>query len=59
MKRMTYKTLIRKCEEGEMQVEQWDKKFGVALVTFFPAKRTAWPTKHTVEVTNIPADVQN
>ena len=59
MKRMTYKTLIRKCEEGEMQVEQWDKVFGVALVTFFPAKRAGRPTKHTVEVTNIPADVQN
>ena len=59
MKRMTYKTLMRKCEEGETQVEQWDVKMGLALVTFFPAKLTGRPTKHTVEVTGIPADVKN
>jgi hypothetical protein len=58
MKRMTYATLIRKCEEGKMQVEAWDRDFGVALVTFFPAKISGRPTKHTVEVSGIPADVQ-
>ena len=59
MKRMTYKTLMRKCEEGKTQVEQWDVKMGLALVTFFPAKLTGRPTKHAVEVTGIPADVKN
>lgn len=59
MKRMTYKTLIRKCDEGKMQVEAWDRDFGVALVTFFPARISGRPTKHTVEVTGIPENVQN
>ena len=59
MKRTTYKTLMQKCEEGKMQVEQWDVKMGLALVTFFPAKLTGRPTKHTVEVTGIPADIKN
>jgi len=58
LKRMTYKTLIRKCEEGEMQVEQWDVRAGLALVSTV-SKVTGRVTKHTVEVTNIPADVQN
>ena len=31
MKRMTYKTLMRKCEEGETQVEQWDVKMGLEI----------------------------
>ena len=59
MKRMTYKTLIRKSEEGKVQVEQWDVKMGLALVTFFPPKLTGRPTKHTVEVTGIPEGTQN
>ena len=59
MKRMTYKSLIRKCEEGKMQVEQWDVSMGLALVTFFPAKISGRPTRHTVQVVGIPADQQN
>lgn len=59
MKRMTYATLIRKCEEGKIQVEQWDARNGAALVTVFPAKISGRPTKHTVEVTGIPAGQQN
>ena len=59
LKRMTYATLMKKCEEGKAQVEQWDVMMGLALVTFFPAKISGRPTKHTVEVSGIPADVQN
>ncbi len=59
MKRMTYATLMKKCEEGKAQVEQWDVKMGLALVTFFPAKISGLPTKGTVEVTKIPAGQQN
>ena len=59
MKRMTYATLMKKCEEGKAQVEQWDVKMGLALVTFFPPKIHQIPTRGTVEVTGIPAGQQN
>ena len=58
LKRMTYKTLIRKCEEGEMQVEQWDVRAGLALVSTV-SKVTGRVTKHTVQVTGIPANIKN
>lgn len=59
MTRTTYKTLIRKEEEGKVQIEQWDVKMGLALVTVYPKSINGRPTRHTVEVTGIPADVQN
>lgn len=59
MKRMTYTTLMKKCEEGKAQGEQGDVRAGLALVTFFPAKISGRPTRCTVEVTKIPAGQQN
>ena len=59
MTRTTYKTLIRKEEEGKVQIEQWDVKMGLALVTFYPKSINGRPTRHTVEVTGIPADMQH
>ena len=59
MTRTTYKTLIRKEEEGKVQIEQWFATMGLALVTFFPKSINGRPVRRTVEVAGIPVSVRN
>ena len=57
MKRMTYKTLMRKCEEGRVEVTAWSGNY--AEVTIWPADMSKRPTREHIEVTKVPANVQN
>lgn len=54
MKRMTYATLMKKCNEGYAEVEAWSGDY--AMVRFYKANGTS--VRMTVEVTKIPAEVQ-
>ena len=58
MKKMTYKNLMKKCEEGMAEVTAWSGNSGnFALVSFYKSNGTC--RRETVEVTNIPAEVQS
>lgn len=57
MKRMTYAALMKKVEEGRCEVVAWSGDY--ADVTFYPADMNKRPTRAHVEVTKIPAKVQN
>ena len=54
MKRMTYKTLMKKCNEGYAEVNAWAGDY--ADVTFY-GNINSTPKRMTVEVTNIPQEV--
>ena len=60
MKRITYKTLMRKIEDGYAEVNAWASEtsyngVGYANVTFYSNGGVG--TRQEVEVTKIPADV--
>lgn len=57
MKTMTYRTLMKKVDEGYAEINAWTTTNDPALadVTFWKADGTR--TREHVEVTNLPADV--
>ena len=54
MKRMTYKTLMKKIDDGYAEVEAWAGDY--AMVRFYKANGES--RRETVEVTKIPAEFQ-
>ncbi len=62
MKRMTYATLMKKVEEGKMEVTAWATHYVgydlLAEVTIYPANINARPKRCHVEVTKVPEGVR-
>lgn len=56
MTRMSYKTLMRKVDEGYAEVWAWSTSDNVADVIFYRSNGTS--TRKMVEVTNVPAEHQ-
>ena len=56
MKRITYKKLMKNCEEGKMEVTAWSGDY--AEVMIFPSDLSKPPKREHMEVTNIPDGVR-
>lgn len=56
MTRMSYKTLMRKVDEGYAEVWAWSTSDNVADVIFYRSNGTS--TRKMVEVINVPAEHQ-
>jgi len=56
MKKMRFKTLMRKIEEGYAEIDAWELTGNVALVTFWKSNGTS--KREMVEVTNVPKDIE-
>ena len=54
MKRMNYKTLMKKVDDGYAEINAWSKDGQYADVTFYNENGRK---RRTVEVINIPAEV--
>ncbi len=61
-KRMTYATLMKKVDEGKIEVTAWCNNYVghdcIAEARIYPARIDGRPTRCHIEVTKIPADVQ-
>ena len=57
MKKMTYKTLMKKVADGYAEIDAWQITGSVAMVTFWKSNGTA--KREMVEVTNCPKDLEN
>jgi hypothetical protein len=58
MKRMSYATLMKKVEDGSIEIDAWssdDREGQLAMITKWKANGTR--TRETVIVTNIPAHI--
>ena len=56
MKKMKYKTLMKKIADGYAEISAWEITDNVAMVTFW--KNNGKATREMVEVTNCPKDVE-
>lgn len=56
MKKMRYKTLMKKIADGYAEIDAWQITGRVAMVTFFKSNGTS--KREMVEVTNVPKDIE-
>lgn len=57
MRKMTYKTLMKKVADGYAEINAWELKGNCCNVTFWKSNGTA--TREIVEVTSCPKEIEN